>query len=239
MPRFFAGAVGFMLLRGTMNVSRFSALRRFGRIAVLGAAASMAIGLMSAGAANAETFVPLPGGEKIAGPYKIARFDESAKVAPQIAFNGLNRNAWATGTALAEVPEGSTGTLKTGYLVGCQLDMTDLELGLEAGAGIEGGNTNIITLFPIPFLIGGAGWTENTIEGGADFNIPLQDREVAAVEIASKDVKGATTAIQYQDVGISVENCGGYAQARAYTTLELTGNYRYKGTLYGQPFSIG
>lgn len=62
---------------------------------------------------------------------------------------------------------------------------------------------------------------------------------MAQVELGSKDVKGPFTAIQYQDVGISVENCGGYAQARSYTTLELTGNYRYKGTLYGQPFSLG
>ncbi|AYJ48722.1 MspA family porin [Rhodococcus sp. P1Y] len=222
-----------------MNKSRFSALRRIGRIAVLGAVGSVAVGLMSTGAANAETFVPLPNGEKVAGPYKIAHFDESAKVAPQIAFNGLNRNAWATGTALSEVPEGATGTLKTGYLVGCQLDMDDLSFGLDLGAGIEGGNTNIITLFPIPFLIGGEGETTNKIEGGVSFDVPLKDREVAAVEVASKDVKGPITAIQYQDVAISVQNCGGYAQARSYTTLELTGDYRYKGTLYGQPFSIG
>lgn len=222
-----------------MNKSRFSALRRLGRLAALGAVASVGIGLLSTGAANAETFVPLANGEKVVGPYKIAHFDESAKVAPQIAFNGLNRNAWATGTALSEVPEGSTGTLKTGYLVGCQLDMTDLEFGLNFDVGIEGGNTNIITLFPIPFLIGGEGNTENKIGGGADFDIPLQDREVAAIEIASKDVLGPTTAIQYQDVAISVQNCGGFAQARSYTTLELTGNYRYKGTLYGQPFSLG
>lgn len=222
-----------------MNKSRFSVLRRVGRIAALGAAASMAIGLMSTGAANAETFVPLPNGEKVAGPYKIAHFDESAKVAPQIAFNGLNRNAWATGTALSDVPEGATGTLKTGYLVGCQLDMDDLSFGLDLGAGIEGGNTNIITLFPNLFQIGGEGETTNKITGGLSFDVPLKDREVAAVEVASKDVKGPITAIQYQDVAISVQNCGGYAQARSYTTLELTGDYRYKGTLYGQPFSLG
>ncbi|OZC88152.1 hypothetical protein CH282_08380 [Rhodococcus sp. 06-418-1B] len=222
-----------------MNKSRFTALRRIGRIAALGAAASMAVGLMSTGVANAETFVPLPNGEKVAGPYKIAHFDESAKVAPQIAFNGLNRNAWATGTALSEVPEGATGTLKTGYLVGCQLDMEGLNLGFDLGAGIEGGNTNIITLFPNLFQIGGEGETTNKIEGGLSFDVPLKDREVAAVEVASKDVKGPVTAIQYQDVAISVQNCGGYAQARSYTTLELTGDYRYKGTLYGQPFSIG
>ncbi|WP_338890038.1 MspA family porin [Rhodococcus sovatensis] len=222
-----------------MNKSRFSVMRRVGRVAVLGAVASVAVGLMSPGAANAETFVPLANGEKVAGPYKIAHFDESAKVAPQIAFNGLNRNAWATGTAMSEVPEGATGTLKTGYLVGCQLDMDDLSFGLDLGAGIEGGNTNIITLFPIPFLIGGEGETTNKIEGGVSFDVPLKDREVAAVEIASKDVKGPVTAIQYQDVAISVTNCGGYAQARSYTTLELTGDYRYKGTLYGQPFSLG
>lgn len=222
-----------------MNRSRFTALRRIGRIAALGAAASMAVGLMSTGVANAETFVPLPNGEKVAGPYKIAHFDESAKVAPQIAFNGLNRNAWATGTALSEVPEGAEGTLKTGYLVGCQLDMEDLNLGFDLGAGIEGGNTNIITLFPNLFQIGGEGETTNKIEGGLSFEVPLKDREVAAVEVASKDVKGSVTAIQYQDVAISVQNCGGYAQARSYTTLELTGDYRYKGTLYGQPFSLG
>lgn len=118
-----------------MNKSRFSVMRRVGRVAVLGAVASVAVGLMSPGAANAETFVPLANGEKVAGPYKIAHFDESAKVAPQIAFNGLNRNAWATGTAMSEVPEGATGTLKTGYLVGCQLDMDDLSFGLDLGAG--------------------------------------------------------------------------------------------------------
>nr|WP_294634580.1 MspA family porin [uncultured Rhodococcus sp.] len=221
------------------GLSRLSGLRRIGRIAALGAAASMAVGLMSAGSANAETFVPLAPGEKVAGPYKIAHFDESAKVAPQIAFNGLNRNAWATGTAMSEVPEGAEGTLTTGYLVGCQLDMDDLSFGLDFGAGIEGGNTNIITLFPELFQIGGEGETTNTIGGGASFEVPLKDREVAAVEIASKDVSGPVTAIQYQDVAISVQNCGGYAQARSYTTLELTGDYRYKGTLYGQPFSLG
>ncbi len=222
-----------------MNESRFSALRRIGRIAALGAAASMAVGLLSTGTANAETFVPLPNGEKVTGPYKIAHFDESAKVAPQIAFNGLNRNAWATGTALSEVPEGATGTLTTGYLVGCQLDMDDLNIGLDLGAGIDGGNTNIITLFPNLFNIGGKGETTNKIEGGLSFDVPLKDREVTNVEVASKGVSGPMTAIQYQDVPISVENCGGYAQARSYTTLELTGDYRYKGTLYGQPFSLG
>lgn len=222
-----------------MNKSRFSALRRIGRIAALGAAASMAVGLVSTGTANAETFVPLPNGEKVVGPYKIAHFDESAKVAPQIAFNGLNRNAWATGTAMSEVPEGATGTLTTGYLVGCQLDMEDLNIGLDLGAGIDGGNTNIITLFPNLFNIGGKGETTNKIEGGLSFDVPLEDKEVANVKVGSKDVSGPMTAIQYQDVSISVENCGGYAQARSYTTLELTGNYRYKGTLYGQPFSIG
>ncbi|KZF03787.1 hypothetical protein A2J03_06960, partial [Rhodococcus sp. EPR-157] len=155
-----------------MNKSRYSVMRRVGRVAVLGAVASVAVGLMSTGAANAETFVPLANGEKVAGPYKIAHFDESAKVAPQIAFNGLNRNAWATGTAMSEVPEGATGTLKTGYLVGCQLDMDDLSFGIDLGAGIEGGNTNIITLFPIPFLIGGEGETTNKIEGGVSFDVP-------------------------------------------------------------------
>ncbi|MEW2014690.1 MspA family porin [Rhodococcus sp. BS-15] len=222
-----------------MNNIRHSVLRKVSRIAAVSAASAVAIGMLSVGAANADTFVPLPNGEKVAGPYKISHVDESAVISPAIANNPLNRNGWVTGTATADVPEGVSGTLKTGYLVGCQLDMDDLSLDMNAGFGIDGGNTNIITLFPIPFLIGGEGETTNKFEGGVGVNVPIKDKEVAQVELGSKDVKGPFTAIQYQDVGISVENCGGYAQARSYTTLELTGNYRYKGTLYGQPFSLG
>ncbi|MFD7044823.1 mspA family protein, partial [Rhodococcus jostii] len=46
-----------------MSENRKTGLRRGARIAGLGAAAAVVLGLMSTGAANADTFVPLPGGE--------------------------------------------------------------------------------------------------------------------------------------------------------------------------------
>ena len=122
-----------------MSTIRKSVLRRGARIAGLGAAAAVVLGLMSTGAANADTFVPLPGGEKVvnAGSVtaKIARNAESALVSPSLAANGAGRTAWVSGDVFAElggeIPE-EGATLTTGYIVGCQADITGLEGGLSA-----------------------------------------------------------------------------------------------------------
>ncbi|SEM28867.1 MspA protein [Rhodococcus maanshanensis] len=58
--------------------------------------------------------------------------------------------------------------------------------------------------------------------------------------MAGKDIKkNGKYAVQYQDTQIEIQNCGGYAQARSYTVVEIVGNDYSKTTLYGQPFSIG
>ena len=48
-----------------MSENRNTGLRRGARIAGVGAAAAVALGLLSTGAANADTFVPLPDGQKV------------------------------------------------------------------------------------------------------------------------------------------------------------------------------
>ena len=54
-----------------------------------------------------------------------------------------------------------------------------------------------------------------------------------------KSIKSGVSAIQYKRYEISVQQCGGYASARAYTEVQLTGDYYIKSTLYGNVFSIG
>ena len=206
-----------------MSEIRKSGLRRGARVAGLGAAAAVALGLMSTGAANADTFVPLPGGEKVvnAGSVtaKIACNAESALVSPSLAANGAGRVAWVSGDVFAElggeVPE-EGATLTTGYIVGCQADITGLEGGLSADLGLD------------------------SLGLGGSLSIPISAGEVKFAKVKSKtDLKPGVSAIQYRDQQIELQGCGGYAQARAYTVLEIPGNHYVKSTLYGQPFSIG
>ena len=206
-----------------MSENRKTGLRRGARIAGLGAAAAVVLGLMSTGAANADTFVPLPGGEKVvnAGSVtaKIARNAESALVSPSLAANGAGRTAWVSGDAFAElggeIPE-EGATLTTGYIVGCQIDITGLEGKLSADLGFD------------------------ALGMGGSLSVPIEAGEVKFAKIKTKeDLKPGVSAIQYRDQQIEVQGCGGYAQARAYTVVEVPGNHYVKATLYGQPFSIG
>jgi hypothetical protein len=206
-----------------MSENRKTGLRRGVRVAGLGAAAAVVLGLMSTGAANADTFVPLPGGEKVVNAggvsAKVARNAESALVSPSLAANGAGRTAWVSGDVFAElggeIPE-EGATLTTGYIVGCQVDITGLKGSLSADLGFD------------------------ALGMGGSLSVPIEAGEVKFAKIKSKtDLKPGVSAIQYRDQQIEVQGCGGYAQARAYTVVEVPGNHYVKATLYGQPFSIG
>lgn len=226
-----------------MSENRTHGLRRGARIAGIGAAAAVAIGLFSTGAANADTFVPLPDGQKAApsGTVTITRTGEHAVISPSMAANGAGRVVWVTGNAVAEItetPEGTAGPnngpangngsnnssthgtsqLNTGYIVGCQVNIAD----------------NAITAG----LSGGISLSDASVGGSIGVN--LGPGEVKFVQIDSKDVtKPGTYSVEYQDAEIQLQGCAGYAQARSYTVVEIIGDHYSKTTLYGQPFSIG
>ncbi|NCL76341.1 MspA family porin [Rhodococcus sp. YH1] len=242
-----------------MSIKHTSGLRRGARIGGVAAAAAIALGFLSAGAANADTFVPLPEGEIVAPSGNvIKRFDERALISPSLAANGAGRVAWVSGTITAEVkgvpanaeagpsnggiaenPDGSVnqngtqGTstngvprLTTGYIVGCQVDISQMSGTLGLNVGMSG---------DLAKETGNA-----SVGGSAVVAAPMTAGQVRFVPVQGRDIKkdGKYT-IQYQDAQIDAQGCGGYAQARSYTVLEVTGNNYEKTTLYGQPFSIG
>ncbi|WP_369027958.1 MspA family porin, partial [Nocardia farcinica] len=129
----------------------------------VGAVAAVAMGLFSAGAANADAFVPLPDGEKIGPGVTIKRTHESALVSPSLAANGAGRTVWVSGIASADVtatpegevgpnngPTGAPGTnnssthgtsqLNTGYIVGCQVSIGDeaISAGVSGSVDLDG-----------------------------------------------------------------------------------------------------
>ncbi|MFE6919805.1 MspA family porin [Nocardia sp. NPDC057663] len=206
-----------------------------------GAAVAVTIGLLSAGAADADTFISLPDGQKLGPGVTLTRTDEHAVISPSLVANGVGRVVWVSGNARADVrvtPEGEVGLwngptgrpgsdnssthgasqLNTGYIVGCQVSVGDDAL----RAGLQG----LVT-------------TDGPGVAGA-IGLDLGPGEVAFVQIGAKDIlKPGVYSVEYQDTEIEIQGCAGYAQARSYSVVEIIGDYYSKTTLYGQPFSIG
>ncbi|MFI5717773.1 MspA family porin [Nocardia sp. NPDC051750] len=224
-----------------MKATQHPAIRSAAARAGAGAAVMVAVGLLSTGAANADTFVPLPDDQKLGPGVTITRTSESALISPSLAANGAGRVVWVSGNATADVtatpegevgphngPTGADGTnnssthgasqLNTGYIVGCQVAIGDdaISAGLSVGVDMSGGNV------------------------GGSVGVNLGPGEVKFVQIDFKDItEPGKYSVEYQDAEIAIQGCAGYAQARAYTVVEIIGDHYSKTTLYGQPFSIG
>ncbi|MEV6430909.1 MspA family porin [Nocardia sp. NPDC051463] len=224
-----------------MSENRTIGLRRGVRVAGVGAAVAVAMGLFSTGAANADTFVPLPDGQKVGQGVTVTRTGERALISPSLSANGAGRVVWVSGNAIADVtvtPEGTVGpyngatnapgtnnssthgasALTTGYIVGCQVSIASdaISAGVSGGINLSGGSL------------------------GGSIGLNLGPGEVKFVSIDSKDIlKPGVYSVEYQDAEIEIQGCAGYAQARSYTVVEIVGDHYSKTTLYGQPFSIG
>lgn len=199
-----------------------SKMSMFGLRRVVGVGAITAVaalGLASMGAGNAAAG-PLPSGSKVTegvdgSVVKISRTGESAYPVPSVANNGAGRAAEVSGLVTVTAGE-SSGTLTTGYIVGCQIDINGLEGGISGGLSVLS-------------LAGG-------ISGSISF--PLAPGQAVFVPLGTKSFEGGVASVQYKRQGIDVQQCGGYAQARAYTQVQTSGNYVIKSTLYGAPFSL-
>lgn len=45
--------------------------------------------------------------------------------------------------------------------------------------------------------------------------------------------------LNWRNVQMEIQGCGGYAQARSYAVIEVTGEDHQKIQLWGKPFPIG
>ncbi|AHH15839.1 MspA domain-containing protein [Nocardia nova SH22a] len=188
------------------------------------AGTGVVVALLSGAVANADTQVDLPDGHQTLTtapgvPVDLSRTGEHAVVSPSLAANGLSRTASMSATVYAKVPGATKGTLVTGYLVGCQVDLSGgLSLGGDAYISPDGVSPELA-----PSI--------NLVPGG-----------VAVVRFDTKtlDPGAGAVGVTYQDRAVQVEGCAGYAQARAFTTLTVSNDRgTAEVTLYGRPFGIG
>ncbi|MEV0080730.1 MspA family porin [Nocardia neocaledoniensis] len=212
------------------------------RVAAAAAAATMALGLFSTGAANADTFIPLPGGEITetlpdGTAVTIRLADESVTISPGMGATPLHRNVWASGRAEVRVHGEHAGTkLYPGYVVGCQVDIS--------GGGFKGGAKGAVNQ---------SGKGSGGVTSGG--NLTLGPGEAATfwlLEIEGADAygeqssvpaikfKGQDASVTWADSTLALDGCAGYAQARAFVAVEVTTKTgRSELRLWGQPFSLG
>ncbi len=108
--------------------------------------------------------------------------------------------------------------MSTGYIVGCQVSIGDsaISAGLSGNVSTNGGGV------------------------GGSAGIQIGPGQVKFVQVGFKDIlRPGIYSLGYRDFEIEIQGCGGYAQARAYTVVEIIGDHYSKTTLYGAPFSIG
>ncbi|MFC4127372.1 MspA family porin [Nocardia rhizosphaerae] len=206
------------------------------------ATAVTTVGLLSTGAAHADTFVPLPGGEisRTLGDGTVVTVrlvGESATISPSMGATPVHRNAWVSGRAEVQVAGGiKKGSIQPGYVVGCQVDI--------AGGGVDGGAS------------GKTDWEGNASGGltsggnlslgpGEATSFVILDRESAndygdESHSSANSFKGSEASVTWADSTIGLSGCAGYAQARAFVKVKVqTETIRTVVTLWGQPFSLG
>ncbi|QIS21836.1 MspA family porin [Nocardia terpenica] len=219
-------------------INRKSAARAAG----VGAAATMALGLFSTGAANADTFVQLPGGEitqtLVDGTTVTVRLvNETANINPSMGDTPLHRNVWVSGRAEVETSQGKGGKIYPGYIVACQVNIAG---GQATGNG--GGKTDWEGKKPDVNV--GAGGSLNLGPGRAgQYNIlDLEDADDfgQSEHLSRSKFSGTHGSVTWADETMAINGCAGYAQARAFVKVKVDTD-AVKGivTLWGQPFSIG
>ncbi|WGJ86833.1 MULTISPECIES: MspA family porin [Gordonia] len=212
-------------------MSKFSKLglrRAAGAVAIASAAV---VGLAGAGAGEAAAGKLADGYKKAVGidgeSIQTWRTGEFALPAPSVANNGAGRSGVVSGVYQAQASEGVEGNLAVKLLVGCQVDIGDVELGAAIAFDLE----------------------SVSVDGA--FSIGLKPGQVAVVNVTDKDFSDAgKAAVQLSRFEVSVQKCGGFASAR--TAVKVIGAKGFstddgtvsgegtliQSTLYGQPFSL-
>ncbi|MFI1915375.1 MspA family porin [Nocardia sp. NPDC020380] len=223
---------------------------RGGKVFGVAMAAAVVWGSGSGGAANADTFIPLPGGQISRtlddGTVLTVRIDnESAKISPSMGSTPAHRNVWVTGRGSVDVsgPSAATSTIKIspGYIVGCQVDIgqfSESENGTGTGAPGSGGAAPTFT----PSQTFGGGLSLGPGQAVARLMLDLEAPDDYGQEKHNRYNKtpGPHASVSWVDEAFEVNGCGGYAQARSFVLISAyTDTQIGDVTVWGQPFSMG
>lgn len=222
-------------------------LTRSSRVAAILATVGVGLGFGSSGAANADTFIPLPDASitRTRGDGTVVHLSivgESAKVSGSMGSTPMHRNVWATGRVVVDVsgPKAASAEIQInpGYIVGCQVDISSLGTGESESETAPASRTVLPTgaIGDIETLTLGPG------QAGANFILDIEQPDDYGQEIHKKHttVYGPHASVSWVDESFAVNGCGGYAQSRLFAGVDVsTDNTESFSTIYGAPFTMG
>lgn len=252
-----------------MKTSVKNGVRRGLKAAGVGAVMATAIGFVSVGAANADTFVPLEDGSisqtlPDGTVVTVTRTGESANISPSLGATPTHRNVWVSGRAEVKLdgPNAKAGRIQPGYVVGCQVNISGTGgAGTTSGPIQTGGGTGATgtintTMNPETGAVT-AQTGSGSMGGGISANVgvtlsPGQAVNYHVLDLESENAfgervnrpfmvfQGKEGSVTWGDTTLGITGCAGYAQARSYVKVTVdTPTATQQVTLWGQPFSIG
>lgn len=203
--------------------------RRLAAVVGIAGTAVMGLSTMGVGAADAG---PLPGGTitktLVDGtPVTISLTDEAVTIARATTNIQTSREVWLSGKVRVNVGgEAEGGSIRAGYIVGCQLDF---------GAGADGGVSQELSQGAQAEPEVGGGFT---LGPGQASYVPIISQDGG--DISDYTFSGSQGGVAYSQEKFGLDGCAGFAEAKAKIEVTVeTDSVKGVVVLHGKPFSIG
>ncbi|WP_280348586.1 MspA family porin [Nocardia neocaledoniensis] len=140
--------------------------------------------------------------------------DESYRQVPALNAMPTNREVFLNNTAYVTAPAGATGTLESGYLVACAVDL-ELSVGLDGGIAVDAGaSAGFGSSGPDASVDIGP-----SIFAGMDLSLTLAPGEIKKIDVGSMPLGTGTTYLVNRDFHLMVGNCGGPLDIYSWATV--------------------
>ncbi|MFI5719891.1 MspA family porin [Nocardia sp. NPDC051750] len=206
------------------------------------AAALTAVGL-SGGSAQAEV-LELPAHERsISTPdgwaVTVGHHTESANRVLPLNSVGTTREVFVTNQAYGKLAGSGTAlqgvVLKTGYHLGCGMNITDITLGASVSAGISPG-IEITPSMPMPTVGANIG---PSVSVQPSFSVSLKPGQVVDLPLGEKEVQGPEAFITNRDAHVKIDGCIAPASIRSYAIVAVKSAAADDSVaVYGDPVAL-
>ena len=182
-----------------------------------------------------EQSITMPDGWQL----KVGQHDEQANRVLPLNGIGTTREVFVTNQAYGSV--GASGSplagvvLRTGYNVGCAVDLTTITLGATVSLGITPGIV-IAAGIPTPTVGANIGPTASI---APSFNVTLQPGKVVDVPLGEKPLTGTKAFVTSRNAHLHIDGCAGPASIRSYTIMAAKSSEADDSVaVYGAPIAL-
>ncbi|MFI5783722.1 MspA family porin [Nocardia sp. NPDC051570] len=165
--------------------------------------------------------------------FTVGHTGETIDKVPALNQTPTSLEMFVSNTSYGRITGPATGTLKTGYLIGCAVNLTNIsvglfgQLGIAPGVTLGGGIAPVITIGP-------------QIGAGPEVTVSLTPGAITDVQVDTRPLTPDTTGyLIHRNTHFMLNGCLGGAGIRSYTTITVTTPETNDGdTVYGDPTNL-